>query len=246
VALRPQAPCVVGLALVLVSTVATADEGHADEDMSVARRPHTVAILEAGMIALPNAPISNGQRGGNFPLGRVFEGDATIQTGVHILFRATPQWAIGAGILFAPNPTSDQQYGGLGALKRTHSRNYMLLGGEARYFPFRQIRSVDGWLGLTAAAVIIADRFRTEDAPDVPTFLGTKEVTVRTEGLALGAQAGVDWSFTDRWVAGAAFRLDRWLLPGEPSCTSIGDCATLAGVVDAIEVGLTIGYRIPL
>jgi len=208
-------------------------------------RPHTVAAIEAGIIALPNAPISSGQRGGSTPLGRIGEGDATLQTGLHLLFRATPMWAFGASALFGPSPTSDDQYGGLGGLRRTHSRSYLLLGGDVRYFPVT-LKWVEFWVGLTGGGVVIADRFTTDDAPNVPQILGTKDVTVRTEGLAVGAQAGVDWMFADRFVAGLAFRGDRWFLPNTPACTSIGDCATLVGVVSAIEIGLTLGYRIPL
>ncbi|MFO0676664.1 MAG: hypothetical protein U0169_09025 [Polyangiaceae bacterium] len=208
-------------------------------------RPHTVALVEAGIIALPNAPISSGQRGGSTPLGRIGEGDATVQTGLHLLYRATPVWAFGASALFGPSPTSDNQYGGLGGLRRTHSRSYLLLGADVRYFPL-SLKWVEFWLGLTGGGVVIADRFTTDDAPNVPTILGQKDVTVRTEGLAVGAQAGVDWMFSDRFVAGLAVRGDRWFLPNTPGCTSIGDCATLVGIVSAIEVGLTVGYRIPL
>jgi hypothetical protein len=35
-------------------------------------------------------------------------------------------------------------------------------------------------------------------------------------------------------------------LPKSPRCSSIGDCATLGGAVLVLELGLTIGYRLPL
>ena len=209
--------------------------------------PHWEAGETAQMIgfrladSLPAALLERWQ----VELDQLPEGDATLQTGIHLLFRATPLWAFGAGALFGPSPTSDNQYGGLGGLRRTHSRSYLLLGGDVRYFPVT-LKWVEFWVGLTGGGVVIADRFTTDDAPSVPTILGTKDVTVRTEGLAVGAQAGVDWMFADRFVAGLALRGDRWFLPNTPGCTSIGDCATLVGVVSAIEVGLTLGYRIPL
>ena len=59
-------------------------------------------------------------------------------------------------------------------------------------------------------------------------------------------QAGGSYIITDRWVAGLALRIDRWLLPNSPQCSPIGDCATLTGTVAAFETGLTIGYRLPL
>ena len=215
--------------------------------LALINRPHTVAEFEAGIIALPNAPISNGQRGGSAPI-TIGKGDATIQTGLHLLYRARDDFAFGAGFLFAPAPTADEEYGGLSGLKRTHARSYLLFGAEGRYIPLH-FKSFEGWVGLTAGGVVIADRFTTEasDPVDrVPAILGTRQVTVRTEGFAFGVQTGANYVFADRWVVGADFRLDRWLLPTSPQCTPIGDCATLSGTVAAFELGLTIGYRLPL
>src|SRR5258708_5973088 len=96
---------------------------------SLVDRPHTMAELEVGIIALPSAPISAANRGGSTPLGTVGNGDATIQTGVHLLYRATPEWAIGVGTIFAPRPTTDPNYLG-GGVPRTHSRSYLFLGGD--------------------------------------------------------------------------------------------------------------------
>ena len=84
-------------------------------------RPHTIAEIEAGIIALPNAPISPGQKGGDTPLGRVGRGDATLQAGVHVLYRFQKDYIVGAGIVFSPFGTSDDQYGGLSRLARTHT-----------------------------------------------------------------------------------------------------------------------------
>jgi hypothetical protein len=231
-------------AALLASSAAGAEE---TQNTSLIDRPHTIAELEVGAIALPTAPISKATSGGDTPLlkGVFGKGDATIQTGLHLLYRGGRDWALGAGALFAPSPTSDSNAGGLGILPRTHSRSYLFLGTEGRYVPLH-LRMVEGWVGLTAGGIIVADRFTTDVGDRVPAILGTKEVTVRTEGFSLGVQTGVSWMFMDRWVAGAIFRADRWILPNSPACTPIGDCATLTGTVAAFEAGLTIGYRIPL
>jgi hypothetical protein len=215
-------------------------------------RPHTLAELEAGIIALPGAPISAANRGGATPLGTVGNGDATVQTGIHLLYRATPEWAIGAGAIFAPRPTTDPNYLG-GGIPRTHSRSYLFLGGEARYFPLRS-KWVEGWVGLTAGAILIADRFTTNATPDPPPILGSKTTTVSTEGFAVGIQIGGDYLVTDHLIVGLALRADRWILPTQPeqpftqqsSCDAIGDCPTLTGSVAAFELGLTVGYRLTL
>jgi hypothetical protein len=249
-------PILLAAALLLAPRVASAQEV-AHEHPSLLDRPHTVAELEAGILALPSAPISPGNRGGSTPLGSIGNGDSTVLTGLHLLYRATREWAFGAGAMFAPRPTSDPNYGGqsgvggASSLSRSHARSYLFMGGEARYFPLRS-RWIEAWFGLTGGALIIADRFTTNDAPQVPPILGTNTVTVSTEGFAIGVQAGADYLVTDSWVIGLAVRAERWILPSEkplsqePSCDPIQDCPTLTGSVAAFEVGLTVGYRIQL
>jgi hypothetical protein len=208
-------------------------------------RRHTIAEVEAGILALPNAPIS-GRIGGDTPFGPIAKGDATLLTGLHLLYRGDELWAIGAGASFGPQPTADDEYGGASGLSRSHARSYLKLVTEGRVIPLR-FRTIEGWVGLTFGAVIVADRYVTNTPEPVPPILGSKEVTVRTEGLAMGVQGGIDWLFTERLVAGLAVRLDEWLLPSERRCSAITtDCSTLNGSVTAVEVGIKLGYRIPL
>ena len=208
-------------------------------------RPHTIAELELGVLALPTAPISSGQSGGATPFGTIGRGDATMQTGLHVLYRWNRDFAIGAGALFTPVPTTDEEYGGLRALPRTHARGYFLFGTEGRYIPFHY-RFLEAWVGLSIGGIVVADRFTTDAGDKVAPIIGTKEVTVRTEGFAFGVQVGGTYYLTENWIAGLNFRVSRWILPEAPRCSSIGDCATLSGTVEALELGLTIGYRLPL
>jgi hypothetical protein len=216
-------------------------------------RPHTVAAVEAGIIALPTAPISPAFQGGNTPFGPVGKGDATVLTGLHLLFRANRDFAFGATAMFAPRPTSDPFNSTTGNVTRTHTRSYLFLGGEARYYPFR-LRWLEGWLGAEAGGIVIADRFSTTSAPSAPPILGTPTVTVSTEGFALGMQAGVDYLITDQWVVGLVARADAWFLPssGEKAftqvsaCDAVGDCPTVSGTVAAFEFGLTLAYQLAL
>ena len=64
--------------------------------------------------------------------------------------------------------------------------------------------------------VVVADRFTTEAGDRVPTILGTKEVTIRTEGFAFGVQFGGSYYLSENWIAGANFRVYRWILPETP------------------------------
>jgi len=219
---------------------------------SLVDRPHTVAEVEAGIITLPSAPISPSSQGLPTPLGTVGNGDTTYQAGVHLLYRATGDWAFGAGALFAPRPTTSPTNGGASNLPRSHTRNYLFLGGEMRYYPLRS-RWFEGWFGASAGALVIADRFYTASAPEVPSILGSNEVNVSTEGFALGAQIGGDYLINNSLVIGLVLRADEWLLPSQTifltqtsPCDPIGDCRTLTGTVAAFDIGLTFGYRIPL
>src|SRR5580658_1294699 len=236
-----------------LARTALADDSTGDR-ASVLDRPHTVAELEGGIIVLPDAPISAANRGGNTllpgPFHTVGNGDATVQTGVHIHYRVAPEWSVGAGAVYAPNPTTDTNYsGGLAkGLDRSHSRSYLFLGGEGRFVPLRW-HSFEGWIGITAGAVIVADRFATNSAPTEPSILGTNEITVSTGGFAFGLQTGGNYFISDRLTVGLALRADQWFLPAfsqTTSCDSFGDCPTLTGRVAAFEFGLSVGYHIPL
>jgi len=236
-------------AVILVPAAAAAEEPASAEklgDTTLARiidRPHTIAYAEVGALALPTAPITQKQESGTIG---VLRGDVAVQTGIHILYRWNRDFALGAAAIFAPSPlTENHEYGGLRSLPRTHSRTYLFLGGEGRWIPFHS-GFVEGWVGLSAGGIIVADRFSTDVGDDVPEILGQKQVTIRTEGLSLGAQGGVNYYLTEHWIAGVDLRAYTWFLPSTPRCSSIGDCASLSGTVEAFELGLTIGYRLAL
>jgi hypothetical protein len=228
----------------LVAAPALAD---APSEINVLTKPHTVAEVEVGALVLPTAPISTLNQGGSVPFLPIGKGDATVMTGLHLLYRAGLNWGFGAGALFAPRPTADTGYGIGGAtnLPRTHSRDYLFIGGEFRYFPLHT-RYFDAWAGVTAGGIIIADRYDNNAATPVPSILGKPEYTISTTGWALGAQVGGNWIATEHFVVGLTFRVDGWFLPTTANCDPFGDCATLKGPVEAFELGLTLGYRLVL
>ena len=235
----------VAVALGLLQSAARADDGPSPSYESLLSRRHTVAMFQTGIVALPGAPISASQRGGNTPFGTIGRGDATVEVGVNVIFRVARDWSFGAGVLFGPKPTSDAQYGGTSGLARTHSRSYLVWGLEGRWLPIRH-RYVEGWVGVSAGEVVLADRFETDVGTSRAAILGARRVTVRSEGFASGLQVGADWLVTERLVLGVNGRGNLWVLPSDEACTAIGDCATLSGPVFAFELGLSVGYRIPL
>jgi hypothetical protein len=205
-----------------------------------------MAELNFGVIVLPAAPLSPARRGGDVvALGSIGRGDATLMVGLSALVRPSRFFGFGAGVRFGPQPTADDQYGGLSGLSRTHSRSYLWLGAEARVSPWYFGR-FETYTGLALGAVIIADRFVTNDGAPVPTVLGERVVTLATQGASIGVPLGVNWHFARHWTAGLATRPSLWFVPDSRACTPIGDCATLTGRVFALEVGLSVGYHIPL
>ena len=161
---------------------------------------------------------------------------------MHLVFRGGADWAIGAGALFCPKPTADTTV--VNGVTRTHSRDYLWMGGEGRYIPLH-LKTVEAWVGIAVGGVVVADRFTTDTTP-VPSDLGTPQVTVRSEGFAVGLQTGGEWALTESVILGLAVRFDNWILPANQGCTPTNDCATLTGPVTEIEFGLRLGYRIPL
>ncbi len=210
----------------------------------IARR-HLLAMFEAGIIVLPNAPVSESTYGGSVPFTQVGQGDATIQLGLHILYRPFRDWSFGASFLFDPIPTSSELKSQDPTLQRTHSRGYFFAGGEGRFIPLHW-RSFEGFVGAQTGIVIIADRFTTNAGIPKPSIFGEREVSLSTEGFYVGAQLGLDWYISDKVVAGLVTRYNHWVLPELPKCSPIGDCTTLTGGVDSIDFGFTIGYRISL
>jgi hypothetical protein len=218
---------------------------------SLAERPHVVIELEAGILALPNAAISVANRGGQTPFGSIGRGDATVLVGTHLLYRAGDAWALGAHGYFAPSPTSDADYQvNEGKVRREHSRSYLSLGFEARYYTLTT-RSFEVFLSASASGIVIADRFTHLGLTPVPTILGKPDVTVRTEGLTLGGGLGVLYRPNTNWNVGLLLRAEGWFLPtpdgdprNEPSCTAIGDCRTMTGTNFAMMLGINAGYRI--
>ena len=81
-------PLLLTAVTVLGARLASAEDAPRDH-LSLLDRPHTIAELELGIIALPDAAISRANQGGATPIGTFGKGDATLQTGAHLLYRAT-------------------------------------------------------------------------------------------------------------------------------------------------------------
>jgi hypothetical protein len=134
-------------------------------------------------------------------------------------------------------------------LERKHTRTYFLVEGQFRYYlpPFI---NWDWWIGTSVGLVVINDSWTTladrEPYSDVD-FVGPKATSLRTEGLSTALGIGGLWNFYDRFVFGAQFRYANWLLPRDREKAPLeGDQASFAGRLDVLQVGVLVGYAIPL
>ncbi len=253
-ALKRAAAMAFASAALFVAPAASADdqvinvEDHEGNDawLRFITRKHLIAMIEAGIIVLPNAPVSQSTYGGSVPFTQVGSGDATIQLGIHIIYRPFRDWSFGANFLFDPSPTSSAlESPSDPTLSREHTRAYFFAGGEGRFIPLHW-RSIEGFIGAQTGVVIVADRFTTNAGIPKPSIFGEREVSLSSEGFYIGAQLGLDWYISDKVVAGLVSRYNHWLLPEQPKCSPIGDCTSLQGNVDSIDFGFTLGYRINL
>ncbi len=234
----------------LACLLAASATGHASEEAPVRRTPRgfrrsTTVEMELGALVLPNAPISDAHRGGSFPLTTLGRGDATAMVGLHFLYRGGIRWAVGASGRFSPLPTVDEDYGAGSGVRRTHERAYVTATLEGRAYLLNQ-GPLQLFVGAEGGAVVVADRFRSPDGEQVPAVYGQHVVSIRTEGGTLSLLGGLTYALSDRWVLGATGRSGAWLLPTQPNCGTLGDCATLRTDAAVVELGLTVGFRAPL
>jgi hypothetical protein len=240
----------VALAALTLGVVAfVASSAQADETASARRaaaaremdRPYTMAELSGGLLSLPFASVC-------LTAGSCAQGESSVAVGLHNLYRTGPI-GFGAGIVYARTLRGDAAPGQDDPnLERSHTRGYFLVEAQFRYYALRS-KSWEWFLGPVIGGVIvndswsvIADRQPYSDAA----YIGPRAATIGTEGLALGASVGGEYSFANNWSFGAHLRYSSWFLPQNPERSPTGDTASLSGRVDMIDFGLVIAYRIAL
>ena len=120
-----------------------------------------------------------------------------------------------------------------------------MVEGQARYYPLHT-SLFEAWLGATAGAVVVSDRYSIEGAEVTAAIIGPLSSTLRTEGATVGGLAGGQWSFAANWALGISVRYMRWFLPHQPATTVFLDRATLTDQQSAVNFGLSCSYRIAL
>jgi hypothetical protein len=203
-----------------------------------ADRPYTVAQLGVGLLTLPAADVC-------LRLRPCTKGDNSIEADFWQLYRANRYFAIGAGASVALTPVTDNPPSDSG-IDRSHTRSYFLVEAQGRYYAVRA-ETFEAWLGLTAGAVIVSDRYAIDSGEQTSAaIIGPRASTVRTEGAAVGMLIGGNWSFAPNWAVGLTARYMQWFLPHDAATTIFLDRATLTDQQSALNFGISCSYRIAL
>ncbi len=197
--------------------------------------PYGLVEFGLGIMALPYAKLCGGVGVG------CDEGDLSVEVEAWPLFRASPSFAVGAGLTLALIPMQDVPERNT-TFPREHARNYFTAEGIGRYY-FVHGPGLEMWSGISAGLVVVSDNFRTRSANDNVVLIGSDSANIATEGLSLGIGTGVTLGVNRNLQVGATLRLASWFLPSEPEQLAFGDIASLAGQVTMLNLAFTVAYH---
>ena len=199
-------------------------------------RPTGMAEGGVGVLTLPAAEVCAERRVG------CKRGDLSFALEAWQLYRADRRLAFGAGLVAGLIPTAHPPHDDP---DREQTRSYLTVEGAVRYYPYVG-EKVEAWLGLTGGLVVINDRFRLIDDTDDRALLGTRGVSIRTEGATLGPAIGGAYELGQRWAFIGTLRYAVWFLPDEPAQDPGGRQASLTGENQALSVAVGLSYRVTL
>lgn len=241
--LVPALPGAAGLAA-LLATLFAAREAPAEEVPATSAepsrrepefsRPYGLVEFGVGVLALPDAELCGGDAGCD-------RGDLSLEVDAWPLFRASPRFAVGAGmtlalIPFQDVPRRDQRF------PREHVRRYFTAEGIGRYY-FLSGQDVELWSGISAGLIVVSDNFRTRSSDPEMAIIGADSANIATEGLSLGLAGGVTFGVNPHLQVGATLRFANWYLPPERASIAFGEEASLSNRVTMINLALTVAYH---
>lgn len=201
-------------------------------------RPIGMAEFGIGALTLPGAEVCVEREQGDCP-----EGDASFVVEAWPLYRPTPRYAFGAGLMLGLIPTTVPQAESNDEVVRDHSRSYLTVEGIARYY-FYVGESSELWGGLTGGLVVVSDRFVVEDPIlNDRALVGPQGVTIRTEGSAVGLAVGAGFWLAESYSLGVMLRYGHWFLPNEPATDPLGSEASLTGRNTYVTLAISLTYR---
>jgi hypothetical protein len=246
---RPFAATLAGVALLFGAAPARADEIVTGDGTNPApnrlvsgfaamSRPVGIAEGNVSLLTLPGAEVCVERSAG------CKKGDLVFALEGWEIYRWSPEWAFGAGVMLGLLPTAHPRQPPE-AIPRDHTRSYLTFEGMLRYYPYVGER-VEAWVGVVGGLVVVNDRFQVDDGDDDRALLGTRGVTVRTEGGSIGLGTGLAYELTDHWSLLGSLRFSQWFLSWTPARDPLGSEASLSGRNNAFTLSLGVAYRVAL
>jgi hypothetical protein len=196
--------------------------------------PYGLVEFGIGVLVLPDAELCGGEAGCD-------RGDLSLEVDAWPLFRASPRFAVGAGMTLALIPFQDVPRVDT-RFPREHVRRYFTAEGIGRYY-FANGHDVEFWGGISAGLVVVSDNFRTRTTdPDIA-IIGADSANIATEGLSLGLASGVTFGLNPNLQVGATLRFANWYLPPQREAIAFGEEASLSNRVTMLNLALTVAYH---
>jgi hypothetical protein len=196
--------------------------------------PYGLVEFGIGVLALPDAKLCGGDAGCD-------KGDISLEVDAWPLFRASPTFAVGAGMTLALIPMQDVPRQNT-RFSREHSRRYFIAEGIGRYY-FIHGPALEIWSGISAGLIVVSDNFRTQSAESNVPLVGSDSANIATEGLSLGLGTGVTFGVNPHLQVGATLRFANWYLPPDRQVIAFGEEASLSNRVTMLNLSLTVAYH---
>jgi hypothetical protein len=222
----------------VAGTSASPDPERLKQGFGALDRPMGIAEAHVGVLSLPAAVVCAERSAG------CKKGDVSFAVEAWQLYRMNQHLAFGAGLVLGLIPTAHPRQDPEG-VAREHTRSYLTVEGTFRYYPYVG-DDLEVWGGLVAGLVVVNDRFQVVSARDDRALLGTRGVTLRTEGGSLGAGAGLAYRLSEHFSLVTTVRYTEWFLPREPATDPLGSEASLTGQNRVLSAGIGLAYRVPL
>jgi hypothetical protein len=197
-------------------------------------RPYGLVEFGIGIMALPDAKLCGGAAGCD-------RGDVSVEVDAWPMFRASPHFAVGAGITLALIPMQDVPRRDT-VFPREHARRYFTAEGIGRYYFFHG-PALEVWSGISAGLIVVSDNFRTDAKDPAVTIIGAESANIATEGMSLGLASGVTFGVNPHLQVGATLRFANWYLPPTPDVIAFGESASLSNRVTMLNLALTVAYH---
>ena len=196
--------------------------------------PYGLVEFGVGVLALPDAKLCGGSAGCD-------RGDISLEVDAWPLFRASPSFAVGAGLTLALIPTQDVPSEER-TFPRDHARRYFTAEGIGRYY-FVHGRAMEVWSGISAGLIVVSDNFKTRQPEPGVAIIGANSANIATEGLSLGLATGVTFGVNSNLQVGGTLRFANWYLPPHRQSIAFEEEASLSNRVTMINFSFTVAYH---